>query len=500
MANALCCNVASLWPWTRLWHCNYNCKRAHFEEGLGNATVAAAGYESLLNQNPTRLGVVRAAADFHWRQKNYARTLAILQQAAGKAHPQLATSLRFEVAGKANESGNYALAASIAKEFLANNPLDERAATLLVDGYSRQGNDAAVATHYQQRLELISAATIPQAEKLARIDTLRRNLIPALVRRNDAPAAIDQYIELLKRYPEDTALANEASQYAQRTQQQERLLAYFRKAETDSPRDARWPIVRARLEAAFGNYNESLLAWERAAKLRPERMDLASAKADLELRLTKLDAAFVSYQKLYELSYQNPQWLLKMAELRARQKNGPQVVTLLRKLFVDERPDRAAGLASMADKLLQWGMVTEAQTAATQALAASPGPNTQFQVARVFAKAQARTRQYADLNVRLAALQGSAEGRAAVSGPTCWEPFWNKRTSITRPKRSKPSAPGPLPSPPSTRWSWEEWPKAKASPRWPQECTPRHGRTTTLLRNRNWPNCRRLADDLANTR
>ena len=66
--------------------------------------------ETLYREQPRILGVVRGAVDFHWRQKNYERALALLEQSAEAAYPGLAERFRFESAQKATETGRYARA------------------------------------------------------------------------------------------------------------------------------------------------------------------------------------------------------------------------------------------------------------------------------------------------------------------------------------------------------------------------------------------------------
>jgi hypothetical protein len=43
---------------------------ARFEEGQGQAAQGAAVVDALYRENPAILGVVRAAVDYHWRNKN----------------------------------------------------------------------------------------------------------------------------------------------------------------------------------------------------------------------------------------------------------------------------------------------------------------------------------------------------------------------------------------------------------------------------------------------
>jgi len=72
---------------------------------------------------------------------------------------------------------------------------------------------------------------------------LRRGLIPVLTRQKDYTAAVDQYIEIVKGYPEDEGLTREAATYAASHGVKDRLVGYFAKAVADSPKDFRWPMV-----------------------------------------------------------------------------------------------------------------------------------------------------------------------------------------------------------------------------------------------------------------
>jgi hypothetical protein len=53
-------------------------------------------------------------------------------------------------------------------------------------------------------------------------------------------------------------------------------------------------------------------------KLRPDRADVVEGRATLEERLLRFNDAISSYDKLYQLTYNDSQWLDKGAEMQAR--------------------------------------------------------------------------------------------------------------------------------------------------------------------------------------
>lgn len=367
--------------------------KARFEESQGQLETARSEMDALLAANRKRLAVVRAAAQLHKRTGDAKRSIAILRAAADGAHRELQRSLRLE-AGRMAEP---AVALALADQVLAVDPVDGEGIALKADAYARAKDDAGLTAFYKAKLgELKDAAQIAQ---------LREAYIPALTRLRDFNGAVDQYIELAKRSPEDEGLVRTAARYAAANGAKDRLLAYFAKAETDSPRDARWPVVRARLEHEFGSYPAALAAWSRAVSLRPERTDLLMARGDLETRLLRFEEAAATYQKLYELSYRNPVWLERVAETRARQGRTQEATTLLKQAYSTGKPNHVA----IARKLEEWGLLDSA-LASFQAAGADAG----LDQARVLT----RLRRYEEVRSRAdGVLSTSASAAAAYYSP-----------------------------------------------------------------------------------
>jgi tetratricopeptide (TPR) repeat protein len=392
---------------------------AHFYESNGNAAAAQSTIDALYRENPKVLGVVRATVDYVWAHDRRQLAVTVLQGAAGSAYPSLGRQLSFEAARKLTDLGRYAEARSVLNTLLAASPFDGSYLEAVADTYGREGDNAGLRDFYQTQIAGLKAAQVP--DKTARMAALRRGLIPALTRLNESSTAIDQYIELMDAYPDDSGLSSEAALYAARYQQQPKLLDFYRKAVADSPRDARWPVLLARLETTLEDYPAAIDAYAKAIAIRPDRADLYTARAGLNEKLQHYDAAVADYEKLYGLSYHDPQWMEQAAEAYARQGKADLAVGALKTALIDGKPAKAANYFDVARRLEAWNMLEPASSFAQKGAELAgddllaDGSNHAGAVgyARIFTRLRKTDAAYARLADALAAA-GKAPGLTAT--------------------------------------------------------------------------------------
>lgn len=390
-----------------------------FHEGREDLETAQHVLESLYEENSTILGVVRATVDFYWRHNQHERALAVLLRAVDAAYPALRREFLFEAARKATEAEQYERARSLLAALLADEPFQANYLAAMADSYAGANDDAGLRDFYLKTIQALETAPLPADERIERIAALRRGLIPALKRLNQPVAAVDQYIEIINRYAEDEALLQEAATYAQEKNLQERLLGYYLKAEAESPRDVRWPVEVARLETHVEHFPEAIAAYTRALRIRPNRTDLYEARAGLEERLLRFDDAAQSYTQLYELTYKNPHWMGKVAELRARQGRLPEVVEALEKALITGRPERPENFFDVAQRLDSWNFLTEARRFAEQGVQLA-GSNLltdsdYLPGARLYVRILTRLHEYEKALDRLQVARRQARGYQAAS-------------------------------------------------------------------------------------
>jgi cellulose synthase operon protein C len=335
-------------------------------EGRKDFQAAEKNVAILYGENPKILGVVRATVDFYWRVKNYPQAISVLLQAARDAYPDLSKQFAYEAARKSTEAKQYQAARDLLVQLLKASPYDGEYLAATADTYAQSGDDHGLQQFYTDEIALFHNSSLPVDTRKAQIATLRRGLIPALTRMKDYAGAVDQYIELINNFPEDDALVTEAALYSLRYQRQQQLVDFYARTVAQSPRDYRWSMVLARIQTNLENYPAAIDVYAKAIAVRPDRADLYTARAGLEERLMRFDDAVSDYEHIYQLAYKDPQWMEKVAVVRARQGKAKEVVAALKAALIDGRPENAANYFEVARRLESWGMLAEARSAAQQ--------------------------------------------------------------------------------------------------------------------------------------
>jgi cytochrome c-type biogenesis protein CcmH/NrfG len=348
---------------------------AHSLESHEDIAAATRIVEAVHAANPRILGVVRSTTDFYLRNHQPGRAIATLLEAAKLANPSLARDFTLEAAVHANEADDTAQARSLALSLLSVTPYDARVLEIIATSYAPAHDDQGLKQFYFAQLDAAQKAPGLSADaRKQNVALLRRGLIPALGRLNDFEGATDQYIALLSAFPEDSGLEQEAALYALQHNRQSQLIDFLNTTIKQSPRDSRFMILLARAQATFGDLPAAEAAYALAISIRKDRIDLYSAHAEIALQLSQsnpseLDHAAADFERLYVLSYHDPSWMVRLAELRARQSRPADAVKALQAAYLDGHTRSAADLFTVAAKLNQWNMLAEARTFADQGAA-----------------------------------------------------------------------------------------------------------------------------------
>ncbi len=340
-------------------------------ENHNDLQAAQRQTEALYRENPKLLGVVRSTVDFYWRAKSYPQAITVLLQASRDSYPDLGKQFIFEAARKSTEARQYQQARELLTQLLVSSPYDGQYLAAMADTYAQSGDDQGLRQFYLDQITLLRTAKIPSDERKTRIATLRRGLIPALHRMKDDAGVIDQYIELINNFPEDSSLVIEAALYALRHQRQQPLADFYTKTASQSPRDYRWPMVLAQIQTTLEKYPAAIESYGMAIAIRPDRVDLQAARAGLEERLMRFDDAAADYERIYQLAFKDPKWMEKVAEVRARQGRAESVVAALKTALIDGAPETSGKYFEVARRLESWGLLTQARTFAERGVASA---------------------------------------------------------------------------------------------------------------------------------
>src|SRR6185312_12916759 len=195
--------------------------------------------------------------------------------------------------------------------------------------------------------------------------------IPALTRAKDYTGAIDQYIALISAYPEDSALNNEAALYALRYNEKQQYIGFLQTTTKASPRDSRFFIDLAEAQQVFADLPAAIDAYTHAIAIRKDRTDIYTAKATLEETLQRFDDAVADYQRLYQLTYKDPQWMIAIAHVRARQNRATDAADALKTAYLSGTKQAPDDFFHVASQLEQWNFLDDAARFAEQGRAAA---------------------------------------------------------------------------------------------------------------------------------
>jgi tetratricopeptide (TPR) repeat protein len=176
---------------------------ARLLESKKDVAGAARVVDALYRDHPLILGVVRGAVDFHVRNQQPAEAIDILLDAAKRARTDLAAQFTLESARIATEAGQFDRARALLTGLLSADPLRAEYLTAMADTYLQAKDDRGFRDYQLASIRLLKQSQLTPAERIARIATIRRSLIPALDRMKDSAGAVDQYIEVIDSYPED---------------------------------------------------------------------------------------------------------------------------------------------------------------------------------------------------------------------------------------------------------------------------------------------------------
>jgi Tfp pilus assembly protein PilF len=397
---------------------------ARLLESKKDIAGAARVVDTLHTDHPLILGVVRGAVDFHLRNRQPDQAIDILLDASKQARVDLAAQFTLEAARVATGAGQFDRARTLLTGLLAADPLRAEYLGAIADTYLQAKDDRGFRDYQLAAIQRLRQSSLAPAERVGRAAAIRRSLIPALDRLKDSADAVDQYIEVINSYPDDEALTKEAATYAVAHGQSARLVAYYRKTISAAPLDYRWPIVLGRVETATEDYAAAITDYARAMQDRPDRADVLEAKAHLEERLMRFTDALQSYSGLYDLTYRDPQWMVKVAELRARTGQTGEAVAALRTAIIGARTETADADFQIAGQLESWHDLTDAVTFADRG--ASLAGASLFNVsgnAAIYARIMARARRMDAVLPQLGSHSGIDQQVARAAGEIIAETY-----------------------------------------------------------------------------
>ncbi|MSP59618.1 MAG: hypothetical protein EXR72_04610 [Myxococcales bacterium] len=308
-----------------------------------------------------------AHADFLWKRKRADEAIAARATAADKATGPRQIDLRLEVVGWQLAHGKLDDAERLGRALLDPHPGALRFVRPVADALWQRGQrDQAVAL-YEAQIQAARKRADSDDVKRALIADLRHALRERLDQAGRPREAVDQWIEIVNRRPEERSEIAALHAYAALHNLLARVTAYYTKTAATSARDHRWPVVLAVLADLSGDPSTAAARLGDALLISPDRIDLGTERAEAFARAGDAASAAVAYHRLWELTDHDPKWAGSEATMLARAGKRPEAIAAVKRLVEGDPADPSPWFRA-AELLDRAGLVDEAHGLAAQGI------------------------------------------------------------------------------------------------------------------------------------
>jgi tetratricopeptide (TPR) repeat protein len=242
----------------------------------------------------------------------------------------------------------------------AQDPMDTETFGRLVKVLGDENKNEALIDLYKSALDTVAKSNLDRDTATQRLREVRLGMVATMAKLQRPSDAVDQYIEVINRQPEDVDILNNAVAFAERNNQLDRLVKYYSDTSQKSFKDYRWNLVLARIAEHKGDYATSIPQYQNAVQNEPQRLDFRSTLADAYIRTNQFDQAIAELRRGRDLDQGNTEWLTRIALVQVQQGKRADAVATLRLAMNSSKNSLSASVFTYADKLKQWGLSKEA--------------------------------------------------------------------------------------------------------------------------------------------
>ncbi|HUK91839.1 MAG TPA: tetratricopeptide repeat protein, partial [Blastocatellia bacterium] len=348
----------------------YNLQLASFLEHDRQRDSAIKIIDKLVTDYPTNIGVVEESTEFYWRAGLQDRAIDLLKRtlAASKGSSQRRFTL--ELAQHQTDAGHAADGEATLRAFYDGNRLDTGVFAALTRTLGLENKQDDLAALYQQSLKDVKASGLTGDDARTRVAGLRAGMIATLTGLGKYQEALDQYIEVINSFPEDSSGLDTALEYADRHNLTPRLVGYYEKLAKDSYKNYRWELVLGRIYEDQGNLPGASEQYRLAIVNEPQRPDLRFSLASTLTRQRRYDEAIAALREGWVYAGHDLQWLIEIARIQVLQGKRDDAVLTMRQVLAAK--SSAESHLAVAAQLAAWGLNAEAVKVYDQVFANLP--------------------------------------------------------------------------------------------------------------------------------
>ena len=350
----------------------YRLQLASFLERHGQVDAAIALVDRLVGDYPTNVGVVEESAKFYWRAGLLDKSLDLYRRTLARALGTNRRSFALLLARRQIDANKLADAEATLRVLYNENHLDTEAFGELARTLGAENKLNELATLYQEAFKEAREAGLGGEETRARVAGLRDGMIRTLDSLDKHQEAVDQHIEIINSFPEDSDRLAAAIDYAERHELIERLVGYYEKLSKESNKNYRWQVVLGRIYDRRGNLAGAADQYRIAVLNEPQRSDLRFTLASVLARQRRYDDAIATLREGWTLAGRDPEWLIEVARIQVQQGQRDEAVKTIRQALSAKKNASIEAQVNIASQLAAWGLNGEAVRLYEQVLADFP--------------------------------------------------------------------------------------------------------------------------------
>ncbi|HKV41888.1 MAG TPA: tetratricopeptide repeat protein, partial [Blastocatellia bacterium] len=350
----------------------YDLQLASFLEHHKQVAEGVKVIDGLVAEHPTNLGVIEESAQFYWRAALRDRTLDLYKRTITVARGTNRRRLILELAGRQMDAARPADSETTLRALYAENPLDSEVFSELNRALGAQNKLADMAALYQDAFKQVRESGLSVDDARARVASLRTGMIDTLAGLGKYEEAVDQYIEIINSFPEDSDKLAAAADFAERHNLSGRLISYYEKLTKQAYKNYRWELVLARLYERQDNLPGASEQYRLAVVNEPQRSDLRFTLAALLGRQQRYDEAIATLREGWALAGRDPLWLIEVARVQLQQGKRDDAIQTIRQALAAKKNSTPGAQLAIASQLASWGLHGEAVRVYEQVFARLP--------------------------------------------------------------------------------------------------------------------------------
>ena len=338
----------------------YRLQLASFLERHRQVDGAIALIDKLVADHPANVGVIEESAKFYWRAGLSDRSLDLYKRTVARAVGSNRRSFTLLLARRQIDANKLADAEATLRALYNENHLDTEAFGELARTLGAENKLNELAALYQEAFKEAREAGLGGEDTQTRVAGLRNGMIQTLDSLGKHQDAVDQHIELINSFPEDTDRLAAAIEYAERHSLIERLVGYYEKLSKESNKNYRWQVVLGRIYDRRGNLAGAADQYRIAVVNEPQRSDLRFTLASALARQGRFDDAIATLREGWTLAGRDPEWLIEVARIQVRQGQRDEAAKTIRQALAAKKNTSLESQINIANQLASWGLDGEA--------------------------------------------------------------------------------------------------------------------------------------------